>query len=182
MSTSTNVVKCCISCNKNKPNTSFYKHKQMKSGRLNRCVDCVKASSIKRDKEIRKNPELLQKERKRQREKYYRLNYKDKHKPTKEVKKIIIQRYNEKYPEKIKAKNYTSTIIKSNKENQFHHWSYNKEHYKSVIELSVEKHNLVHRFINYDKDQKMYRTLDGYLLDSKSKHIDYINKIIDFKL
>jgi hypothetical protein len=150
----------------------------MKDGHLNICKGCVKNRVRKRLKTKMKSVEFLESERARHRDKYHRLNYKEKHKPSPEQKKKAINNYNAKFPEKIKAKHYTQHLIKKNPSNNMHHWSYNENHYKDVIELSVKDHNLIHRFIKYNSSFKMYEDLKGNLLDSKEKHEAYISNII----
>jgi hypothetical protein len=120
----------------------------------------------------------IEKERQRCRDKYYRLGYKGKYYPNTEAKKVIIQRYKEKNPEIIQAKNAANTLPKCEKGIEKHHWSYNKEHYKDVILLPIKQHNTVHRFLSYDKACFMYRTLKGNLLDTKQKHENYIKQIL----
>ena len=179
MSTSTNVVKTCFACNKSKVLTEYYKHPQMGDGHLNKCKDCVKKAVADRLNYKMKDPEFREKEKARHRGKYHRLGYKDKHKPTPEQKKIIMDRYKAKYPEKVKAKNFTQHIKKSNPKHELHHWSYNEEHYKDVIELSVKNHNLIHRYLEYDQEFKVYRDFTGLLLDTKEKHLDFIEFILE---
>jgi hypothetical protein len=129
-----------------------------------------------------KDPSFVEKELARHREKYHRLNYKDKHKPTYEQKKKVIDTYNDKYPEKVKARSATSRLKAKKKGNHLHHWSYNDEHLKDVIEITEKKHNLIHRFMNYDQEKKMYRATrdEKQLLDTKEKHIAYIRLISFF--
>ena len=172
-------MKNCIICKAIKPLDEFYKHKKMTDGHLNKCKECTKSQSKERENKLRLNPDWVEKEKERAREKYYRLNYREKHKPSPESKKKAMDRYIKKYPEKYKAKNYTQHII-CKKGNNLHHWSYNKEHYKDVIELSVKSHNKIHRFMKYDKKTFMYKDLNGILLDTKEKHLELINKVIKY--
>lgn len=171
--------KTCISCLIKKPLSEFYAHKKMSDGKLGACKECVKDRAKKRWKAIRQDPFLLNEERARHREKYYRLNYKEKHIPTFEQKKAATNRWASKYPEKIKAHTSASNMTPKTHGNHLHHWSYNEQHFKDVIELSPTAHYTAHRFMVYDQERKMYRKLDGVLLDSKDAHKEYIDVIIE---
>ena len=85
-----------------------------------------------------------------------------------------MQRYKDKYPEKIAAASRTSHLKAKVKGNHLHHWSYNEEHYKDVIELSVADHNAIHRQITYDQERMMYRRADNnVLLSTRFESIYY---------
>lgn len=168
--------KICFKCNIEKSTSSFYKHKGMKDGYLGKCKDCTKKDTRIREISFLSDKNWKEKEKERHREKYYRLGYKDKHKPTKENKKAIIERYNKKYPEKKIVKNLNSINKPLIKGNELHHWSYNIEHAKDTIELTIAKHAYIHRFLTYDQLTKMYFILNtNILLDTKEKHLKYIN-------
>ena len=170
------VKKVCFKCHIDKPLSEYYKHKQMGDGHLNKCKDCTKKDSKEREEILRNDNDWLEKEHARHREKYYRLGYKDKHKPTYEMKKEAMDRYKEKYPEKYKAKS-NSQRLPCEHGNHFHHWSYNEEHWKDCIELNIADHALLHRYIKYDPERYMYRNLDGVLLDTKQSHIDLLESL-----
>ena len=99
------------------------------------------------------------------------------------MKKSSIARYNDKYPEKKLARNKVSHLKVTKKGNHLHHWSYNEEHYKDVIEIDISKHNTIHRFMTYNQELKMYTAdlKNNELLDTKSKHIAYIRFVCFFK-
>lgn len=173
-------MKVCFKCDIEKDLGSFYKHKGMKDGHLNKCIDCAKKDSDNREKELRKNPEWYETEKARHRDKYFRLGYKEKHKPTPEMKAMTMARYKNKYPEKVKAKIKSQRMKATVKGNQLHHWSYNEEHYKDVIELSVADHNKIHRYIVYDQERMMYRRTDNNkLLDTREASENYYKMVLD---
>ena len=69
--------------------------------------------------------------------------------------------------------------------NHLHHWSYQEEHAKDVIELDPKKHAFLHRYINYDQEKMMYRVsanLNGWdfgeLLDAKDKHEKFLGSCL----
>ena len=172
-------MKKCIHCGVKKELAQFYKHKGMKDGHLNSCKECVKAySKINWHKKI-KIPEFRESEKSRARDKYGRLySYGRSKKPSKDIKRCRIQLYCNKYPEKYKARVAISHFV-SKKGYHNHHWSYNKKHLKDVIELPIKVHYLIHRFMKYESSKKMYKTLEGLLLDTREKHISYINLVTE---
>jgi hypothetical protein len=166
--------KICFKCLDDKPLSDFYIHKGMKDGHLGKCKYCtIKDSKIQCEIKV-STPEGLEKERARHRDKYHRLDYKEKHKPTPEKKKEIMSRHKAKYPEKYKAKNISSHLRPVIEGNHLHHWNYDIPFAKDVIELSVENHNKAHRFLEYDKELFFYKDSIGNLLDTKEKHIAFL--------
>jgi hypothetical protein len=165
--------KICFKCGLLKPISDFYAHPKTKDGHLNKCIECTKKDVKQRANLLLENPDYIEKERKRGREKYHRLNY-NSVKIDQSYKSILMKNYREKYPEKYKAK-CLGGKIKTEKGYQKHHWSYNEIHAKDVIILATKDHAKAHRFIIYDQERMMYRRCDNMeLLDSKKSHLEYI--------
>ncbi len=169
-------MKKCFKCGIWKTLDRFYKHPQMGDGHLNKCIRCAKNDVRDREKILKENPNWVKKERKRHREKYYRLNYKEKHKPTASYKKAMMKAYRNKYPEKYFAKNRVQRMVTPSGFEK-HHWSYNEEHYKDIIFLTRKDHSKLHRYTIYDQERMMFRSLEGILLDTKEEHLRYYKVI-----
>lgn len=169
--------KQCFKCNKIKPLAEFYKHNQMADGHLNKCKDCNKKDVNDNYLNNLNKAGYLESERKRGRKKYHRL-YKGIYK----TKESIRNKWCEKYPEKVYAASMSSNVKKEFEFAEKHHWSYNKQHYKDVIQLYKKDHMKAHRFIIYDQERFMYRRFDtNELLDTKIKHMEFILNCIENK-
>lgn len=165
--------KVCFKCGVDKPLSEYYAHKKMADGHLNKCKSCTKSDVKKRSDDLSSNPEWIESERKRGREKYYRLGYKS------QVRPDVQKRYAAKYPEKKKARSAAQHMKPSIKGNHLHHWSYNEEHHKDVIEITPKQHAKAHRFIVYDQERMMYRRFDNnILLDTREAHENFIQYCI----
>lgn len=164
-------------CSENLSLDEFYKHAKMKDGHLNICKECVKTRSQLRDHLLRENPAYVEKEKIRSRKKYHRLGYSKN--PQSKNKKIHIERYKKKYPERVRANN-KSSHIKVPKGLEKHHWNYNEGFEKDIIFLTVSDHNKLHRYTIYDQEKMMYRRSNGKLIDTREKcekHIHYIKDL-----
>ncbi len=168
--------KICFKCGKDKSLDDFYKHLQMADGHLGKCKQCTKDDVRAREAKLKNDPEWILLEKKRSRNKYHNLGYKGKYKSSPEDRKVAILRHKLKYPEKQIAKNRSENIDVPNGIHR-HHWSYNEEHWNDIIPLTMKVHQRAHCYIIYDQERMMYRALDGILLDSRTKHENYINSL-----
>lgn len=171
-------MKTCKYCNQEKDLSCYSKQNSQPDGLRNYCKECANSREKIRQDKLRDNPEWKEKEKERGREKYHRL-YKGEHKKqSASSKRLSSENYWKKYPEKYRAAIAAQRIFPEIKGNHMHHWSYNQEHWKDVIELSMENHNKLHRYIIYDQERMMYRTTKGVLLDSRSSHIEYMEFVL----
>jgi len=157
----------CTLCLVEKPIESFYKNNKTSSGCSNQCKECVKKRAKLREEKLRQDPEWVEKEKIRGREKYKRLGYAEKQK------------------EWDKDKPWKNTFVYKNlnrnlklsKTETAHHWCYNDDKLKDVFVLSRKFHKYLHKFLVLSIDDRLFKTKDGILLDTKEKHSDFINKI-----
>lgn len=170
-------MKTCFKCFKSLPFTEFYKHPAMGDGYLGKCKDCTKADTKARAEEKSKDPKWIISERKRGREKYHRLGYKDIHKTPSDRASRAAKAFRNAYPEK-KAAYHAVCKIKVKEGHNNHHWSYSQEHFLDTIELTIADHAKAHRYLSYDQSIKRYRTMHGTDLSTKRKHLRYIKAAI----
>lgn len=156
--------KKCFKCGNVKPLIEFYKHPKMKDGHVNKCISCNK-NDIHLNYELKsKDKNFLEKERLRGREKYKRLNYKDRQK---EIDKDLHWKKTSKY------KNLNRKF-KLEKGLELHHWNYNYEFLEDILILTRKQHKKAHKYLVLDKVKMIFKTIDGVYLDSKVKHIQYL--------
>ena len=151
-------MKKCKDCKKLKGNNEYY-------GVQTDCKECTKKRVKLREVRLRKNPEWLEKERARQREKYYRLGYKenqkvwDKDKPWKKT--SIYKNLNRNF--------------KTPKGFELHHWNYNDEYLEDVVIMTISEHRKLHRLLELDIEKRIFKVkLDGKYLFSKLDHCFFI--------
>ena len=158
--------KVCFKCGRELPLSEFYRHPQMADGHLNKCKDCAK-HDVKKDYDRKsKDESWTEKERERGREKFHRLNYKEKefqHKTRRDFHASNGRRA-------LKARGYNV------EGKEIHHWNYNKP--RSVILLSPKAHHRIHKFVKANREDKYLYTLDGVCLDTEEKTLKYYKEVL----
>jgi len=162
-------MKSCIRCENVKEIDDFYVHPKMRDGHLNKCKSCCREVADLREKNLREsNPEWCESERLRGIEKYNRLNY-----GIKQVNSDKLKSY-----KGSKYKNLSRNLNLLDSQNA-HHWNYNL--IDDVIVLDKKFHRFIHRYLILD-DDLIFKTIEGNLLDTKEKHLAYIEQIkVQFK-
>ena len=136
----------------------------MLGGRVNKCKDCNKKDNILNYAKKSIDINFVLKERQRSKDKYHRLNYKDRQKKINE---------NKPYKNTSKYKNLNRKY-KLEKGLELHHWNYNYDFLEDIIVFKTKQHRQAHRFIKLDEKLLIFKTNDGKLLTTKSKHIQYL--------
>lgn len=158
-------MKKCIRCKNDKDIDDFYVHPQTRDGHLNKCKDCCKEVADIREKNLRENNlEWCNKEKLRAKEKYQRLNYKDKQYQDNKLKSYKNSKY----------KNLSRNLKLSPEENP-HHWNYNL--IEDIIILNNKFHRFIHRYLILNEINLIFETIEGNVLDTKEKHLNYIEKL-----
>lgn len=148
--------KKCFKCGAEKLIDEFYKHPAMADGHLGKCKECTKNDIHEKYLQNIKNPEYVEKERRRGREKYKRLGY---------VSLKAVHTEGRDTARKLRL------IIPEGHE--CHHWNYNLRN--DVFIIDRRSHKFIHKYIKFDKASNMFiNSYTGELLDSREKHYDFM--------
>ena len=163
-------MKRCRACGIEKDISDFYKLPGTKDGHDSKCIDCVKLSMQQLYKINSQDPQWVEKERERGKEKYHRLGYLDSEWNRRKNDLFWIT------SEYKGLRRWVSKKIVITDTEEIHHWNYN--YIKDFFVLDRRVHAKLHKLIIVDEQNGMFSTKDGGLLDTKDKHLALILNII----
>ena len=154
--------KICFKCKRELPLSDFYKHPRMADGHLGKCKECTKSDVHENYLKNIDNPDYVEKERERCRNKYNRL-YKGKE----------IQGY--KHCSRNARKYIENRVGKLPEDAELHHWNYNFPY--KVFQLSRRHHARLHKRIVFDEKSKCF-FYKGKLILTKEEHEALIKAVM----
>lgn len=157
--------KTCFKCGRELPLSEFYKHPQMGDGHLNKCKECTKRDVHMNYDMHSQNPEWLEKERARGRDKFKRL-YKGK----------VINHIRQICPS---AANINAMLRRRGFDmtgKEAHHWNYNFPY--SVFILTKSVHKKIHQHLSSVVDKQFF-TDTGIRIDTEEQALLYYRNILN---
>lgn len=152
--------KICIICGEEKEISEYYKHQKMADGHLNKCKQCTKDGVKKRYYQLSNNPEWVESERSRHKEKYHRLGYKEKQLKLDANRPWTRDSTYKSLKKKIKTAVRLGNIpgLNSVQGLELHHWNYNK--LESFFLLTPSQHKQLHAQLTFDEVSLTYKHKD----------------------
>lgn len=150
--------KICFKCGLEKDFTEFYKHPKTRDGYLGKCKECAKSDVKSKYEENIENPDFVEKERARCRNKYARLNYNGRWESHRGMKN---------------TRRYLKGVGVELDGFEAHHWNYKLKN--DVFILTPRAHKLVHKYIVFDGVSMFF--YHGTLLSTKEEHFKAIKGI-----
>ena len=162
--------KVCKQCGKLLPLEDFYINNSMSDGHFNKCKECIKSNVHANYLNNLNNPEYVEKERKRGREKYYRLGYVERKSRTMKM------------TNHGSARNISRDLRKIGvnlKKKECHHWNYNFP--KSVFVMSRRAHKRIHKHLSLDMDSGVMTFDDGTKILTPDQAMVIYKKIFEIE-
>ena len=161
-------MKICFKCGRELPLSMFYRHSKMSDGHMGKCKDCTKADVSANYERRSKDPDYMEKERERGREKYARLGYANKKPSEMQEKKRAL------YKGLRSTKSHTK--LAKGRETELHHWNYNR--LMSFIVLDRRLHHRLHAAIELNVEEGIYY-FNGQPLDTIDKHLEVVRMVCE---
>jgi len=156
-------MKQCSKCKEVKPLSEFHKSSISKDGLKGVCKPCKKA--------VAKIERAKNKDRIRE----YNLSYKG-CSAYKASKRASRKSFKATHPEVIRAEKACYRAGLTCMKFHAHHWSYRDQDIYDIIYMKPEQHRSSHAILSYNQDCMCFVSSCGLLLDTKEKHLDYLEK------
>ena len=167
----------CKDCGKELPLDNFYRHSGANSVYRKECKACALIKMKQRIARLKLDPVWVEKRKKMYRERARGRTALRKGNTFEQRRRYRLN-HNRLFPEQHSIRTFCKRLPKIPGMHN-HHWSYREEHCRDIIRLPTLQHGLVHRFTIYDQEQRMYRRMDGSLIDSREAALSYYATLKD---